>query len=94
MNQKCYISRENKIAYDKLTEDGYELTEGIKEYHPKHSENWAIRPIIGIAEVYWVEYTGTQKEFNKYMDDNNLRLHKQNGLRKESIKKRKRYKNI
>ena len=87
MNQKFYISRENKTAYDKLTADGYKLTEGVREYHPKHSENWLSRPTIGTAEVYWVEWTGSTKEFNKYMDDNNLRLHKQNGLRKESIQR-------
>lgn len=89
MYKNIYISGDNKKAHDKLTADGYKLTEGEKEYHSKHSENFLVRKVIGKAEVYYVDWNGTEKQFNKYMDDNQLRLHKQNGLRKESIQREK-----
>lgn len=89
MSKTFYISRDNKKAYDKLKSDGYKLIEGEKEYHTKHSENFLVRKVTGRAEVYYVDWNGTEKQFNKYMDDNELRLHKQNGLRKESIQMEK-----
>jgi hypothetical protein len=74
----CYISGDNKKAYDYLTGIGYTLTKTTKTYHKRNKP-------IGQGIIYLVNWDKSKKEFDQLLINKNLRLHGDNGLRNETI---------
>jgi hypothetical protein len=56
----CYISGDNKKAYDYLTGIGYTLTKTTKTYHKRNKP-------IGQGIIYLVNWDKSKKEFDQLL---------------------------